>query len=428
MPQHTNPMATQNSADQMLIRELNLSLVLRHIHNSAPLSRAQIAQATGLNKSTVSSLVEELLTRKLIYEAGINSAGTGRPATLLEINPRAGGIIGAELGVDFIAIALTDFTGTILWRKSISIDPVDSQEKNIAKILELTDVAIKVCESYNLYLLGIGLSVPGTVDLEGSALVFAPNLQWRNVPLKQILYDHTGINAFIENDANAAAIAEHLFGAAKKTDDFIFVVAGTGIGCGLFLNGKLYRGRDGFAGEIGHTPILAEPYQMLCRCGKRGCWEIYANQQSVIRRIQTRLDDHREGIIPDLLKKQNAPLSISVIKQAAEECDQMALESLTETGTAMGLGFAKLIDIFNPEKLILGGPLSMVGKYLLPAIKETATKHSVSNINPKVEILLSSFETDAILMGATSIVVDDILSKPTHVDRKEVIEKNYISS
>ncbi len=320
--------------------------------------------------------------------------------------------------MDFVAIALTDFTGNILWRQLITTDPVDAQETTILKILELTDEAIKVCESYNLYLLGIGLSVPGTVDLEGSVLVFAPNLQWRNVPLKQILYDHTGINAFIENDANAAAIAEHLFGAAKKTDDFIFVVVGTGIGGGLFLNGKLYRGKDGLAGEIGHTPILAEPYQMLCRCGNRGCWETYANQHSVIRRVQSRLDDHQESIIPVLLEKQNASLSVSLIKQAADRCDQVALESLTETGTAMGLGFEKLIDIFNPEKLILGGPLSIVGKYLLPAIKETATNHSISNIKPNVEILLSSFETDAILIGAISIVVDDILSKPTHVERR----------
>ena len=136
-------MATQNSAGHTLVRELNLSLVLRYIHNSAPLSRAQIAQATGLNKSTVSSLVEELLARKLVHETGVNSVGTGRPATLLEINPQAGGIIGAELGVDFVAIALTDFTGNILWRQLINIEPIDTQEKTIAKILELIDEAMK---------------------------------------------------------------------------------------------------------------------------------------------------------------------------------------------------------------------------------------------------------------------------------------------
>ena len=157
-------MSTRNSADQALVRELNLSLVLRYIHNEAPVSRAQIAQATGLNKSTVSSLAEDLLKRKLIHETGINSVGTGRPATLLEINPRAGGIIGTELGVDFIAIVLTDFTGNILWRQLTNVDPADAQETILTKLKELTVKATEVCNEYDLNCLGLGLSVPGTVD------------------------------------------------------------------------------------------------------------------------------------------------------------------------------------------------------------------------------------------------------------------------
>jgi N-acetylglucosamine repressor len=406
------------SAGQALVRELNLSLVLRYIHNEAPVSRAKIAHDTGLNKSTVSSLVEELLERRLIHEIGTNSVGTGRPATLLEVNPQAGGIIGAELGVDFVTVALTDFTGSILWRQSENIEPTDSQENILSKLIKLTDQAIEIGKDHNLHPLGIGLSVPGTVDLEEGVLVFAPNLQWRNVPLRGIFSEHTGANVYIENDANAAAIAEHLFGAARKSDDFIFVVVGIGIGGGLFLNGNLYRGKDGFAGEVGHTPIVAEPYQALCHCGNRGCWETYANQHSVIRRVQARLDAKRESMIPSLLAEQNVPLSISIIKQAADACDAVALESLAETGTALGLGFASLIDVFNPEKIILGGPLSILGVYLLPAIIETATRHSLSGATPNVEILLSSFETDAVLLGAISIVVDDILSNPSHVERR----------
>jgi glucokinase-like ROK family protein len=411
-------MTTTTSADQVLVRELNLSLVLRYIHNEAPVSRAQIAHVTGLNKSTVSSLVEELLKRNLIHETGTNSVGTGRPATLLEINPKAGGIIGAELGVDFVAIALTDFTGNILWRQLIHVDPADAQETILSSTLKLTDTAIEVCKAHKLDCLGLGLSVPGTVDLAGGVLVFAPNLQWRSVPLKKIFSKHTGLNIYVENDANAAAIAEHLFGVARKCDDFIFIVVGIGIGGGLFLNGNLYRGKDGFAGEIGHTPIVAEPYQILCHCGKLGCWETYANQHSIIQRVQTRLDNNKESIIPCILEKQNTPLSISIIKQAADEGDRESLESLTETGVALGLGFASLIDIFNPEKIILGGPLSIVGNYLLPAIIETAPSHSLSDTGPSAEIQLSSFETDAILLGAVSIVVDDILSNPTHVERR----------
>jgi len=411
-------MAATTSADQALVRELNLSLVLRYIHNEAPVSRAQIAHVTGLNKSTVSSLVEELLNRKLIHETGTNSVGTGRPATLLEINPQAGGIIGAELGVDFIAIALTDFTGTILWRELSPVDPNDAQETILSKIIQLTDTAAQVCETHNLDCLGIGLSVPGTVDMDRGVLVFAPNLQWRNVPLRKIFSEHTGLKVYVENDANAAAIAEHLFGAARNCDDFIFVVVGIGIGSGLFLNGNLYRGKDGFAGEIGHTPIVAESHQVMCHCGKMGCWETYANQHSLIRRVQNRLENNSEGTVASILANRNTPLSIAVIKQAADEGDVVSLEALSETGAAIGHGFASLFDIFNPEKIILGGPISIVGDYLFPTLKETATSHSLPDSDRCVEIRLSSFGTDAILLGAISIVVDDILANPTLVERR----------
>jgi glucokinase-like ROK family protein len=411
-------MQTTTSADQALVRELNLSLVLRYIHNEAPVSRAQIAHVTGLNKSTVSSLVEELLMRQLIYETGTNSRGTGRPATLLEINPQAGGIIGVEFGVDFCAIALTDFTGNFIWRELTDVNPADAQDTILAKTFELIDVGVKVCAAHHLDCLGLGLSVPGTVDLEGKTLVFAPNLGWRNVPLKKIFSEHTGLNVYLENDANAAAVAEHLFGAARKSDDFIFVVVGIGIGGGLFLNGNLYRGKYGFAGEIGHIPIVAEPYRSPCHCGKIGCWETYANQGSVIRRVQARLEGVQEGGNPLLLEKQDGHLSLAIIKQAADRGDEEFLGPLAETGAALGLGFAGLIDIFNPEKIILGGPLSIVGKYMLPTIIETAASNSLTNPDPDTEILLSSFETDAVLIGAISIIVDDILSNPTLVERR----------
>ncbi len=411
-------MTPQNTADQALVRELNLSLVFQHIHNKAPVSRAKIAQATGLNKSTVSSLVESLLERKLIHETGINSVGTGRPATQLEINPQAGGIIGTEFGVDFVAVALTDFTGNILWRETAAVNPADAQEKTLTQTLELIHKAIMYCQSQNQHIFGLGLSVPGTVDLDGGMLIFAPNLQWRNVPLQDFFSDKTGLKVYIENDANSAAIAEYLFGVAQQVQNFIFVYAGIGIGGGLFLNGKLHRGNNGYAGEIGHSPIMAEPYYLLCHCGNRGCWETYANQYSIIQRVQTRLESNQNSSVPRLMEEQNSPLSISIIKHAADAGDNLALDSLTETGGAMGLGFANLINIFNPEKIILGGPLSIVGNYLLPPIKEAALKQSMPETGSKVDILQSSFETDASLIGAVSIVVDDILSNPTHVERR----------
>jgi glucokinase-like ROK family protein len=411
-------MYPKNSADQILVRETNLSLVLRLIHQEAPISRAQLAVRAGLNKSTISSLVDDLLDRRLIHETGINSAGKGRPATLLEINPKAGWILGAELGVDFVAVVLTDFVGNILWRKQVGTDPAESLEKTLDQTLALVGEAVGFCRERKFGILGLGLATPGTVDLNEGVLIFAPNLHWHNVPFRKIFSEATGLKVYVENDANAAAIAEHLFGAARQLKDFIFVFAGVGLGGGLFLNGELYRGKNGYAGEIGHSPIFAEAFQNPCRCGNRGCWETYANQYSVIRRVHARLEVKRSSLIPAMLVEHKTPLSIPLIKQAADAGDSEAIDSFAEAGVAMGQGLAGLANVFNPEKIIIGGPLSIASDYLLPSIRTTVSKHALPEINQQLEIGLSLFGADASLMGAVAVVVDDILKNPVHVERR----------
>jgi glucokinase-like ROK family protein len=409
---------TRTAADQVFVRETNLSTVLRLIHTQSPISRAQLAVITGLNKSTVSSLVDELLARNLIHETGSNSGGAGRPATLIEMNPLAGLFIGVELGVDFVSVAVTDFLGNIIWRKREDANPNEDQSRMINQTLQIVKEAMAAGKKKNTRFLGLGLATPGTVDVKEGVLIFAPNLHWRNVPFGKIFSEQTKLRVFVENDANAAAIAEHLFGTARQCQDFIFVFAGVGIGGGLFLNGKLYRGKNGYAGEIGHSPIMAEPSQTVCHCGNRGCWETYANQYSIIQRIQARLEVKRTSIIPKLMAEQNSPITIQLIKQAADAGDKEAIDSFAEAGHAMGQGLAGLVNIFNPEKIILGGPLSIAGEYLLPAIKETVSLHSLPEIDQQAEVLLSPFGPDASLIGAIAIVVDDVLSKPIHVERR----------
>ncbi len=418
MPQHTNllPMELKNTADQAFVREQNLSLVLRLIYNEAPVSRAQLAAETGLNKSTISSLVEALLRLGLIHETGVNSVGAGRPATLLEINPQAGGIVGVELGVDFVAVALTDFLGKILWRKKANADP--DYETTLNQTFELVQEAIIASRDLCLPLLGLGLATPGTVDLNEGVLIFAPNLHWHDVPLRKLFSDRMHLKTFVENDANAAAVSEHLFGVARQNSDFIFVFAGVGIGGGFFLNGELYRGKNGYAGEIGHSPIMVEPIQAPCHCGNRGCWETYANQYSIIQRIQARLDVKRSSIIPRLMAEQNAPLSIPLIKQAADAGDAEAIGSFAEAGLALGQGLATIINFLNPEKIILGGPLNIAAAYILPSVNEAVKRHCLPEIGQKVHVELSGFGSDASLIGAVSIVVDDVMSHPTQVERR----------
>jgi len=403
-----------------MVREANLSLVLRNIQNEAPLSRAKLAVITGLNKSTVSSLVEDLLSRRLVHEIGMNSVGTGRPATLLEINPMAGGIVGVELGVDFVAVALMNFIGKTLWSHKEKADPSVEQTKTINQTLELAGKAIAKCREMNLRLLGLGLAAPGTVDLQEGVLVFSPNLRWHNVPLRRIFSEHTGLKVFIENDANAAGVAEHLFGVMRQAKNFIFIYAGVGIGGGLFINGRLYRGHNGYAGEIGHISTMAESASgEPCLCGNPGCWEAYSNQRALIRWVEDGLKSGRPSLLPKLMSEQKEmSLSVDLIKQAADAGDQVAIDSFVQVGRSMGQGIAGMVNIFNPEKIVIGGTLSMAGEYLLPAVTDAVSQRAMNDVLKNTEVISSVFGHDASLFGAVAIVVEDIMWNPSSVERR----------
>lgn len=403
------------TGDQALVREMNLSTVLRYLHSSATLSRSRLASLTGLNKTTVSSLIEELLNRGLVHEVGRDTSGGGRPATLLELNPKAGCIVGVALGVDFVSVILADFVGQIYWRHLEETDPTESKEAIVAQTLQIVDEAMAVNESCGARLLGLGLATPGTVNVQEGLLIFSPNLQWHNVPYRQIFHDHTGLLVLVDNDANAAAQAEHLFGVARQAQNFVSIFAGVGVGGGLFLNGQLYRGNGGFAGEIGHTNFMVESYRRPCRCGNRGCWETSVHQESVVERMRARLAVGRNSLVSHLMADQNSPLTLPLIVQAADAGDAEAIESLTETGSLMGLGVANLINIFNPEMVVIGGSLSTAGTYLLPAIKESVQNTALPEIYQQVEILLSAFGPDASVMGAVALVVENILANPSGV-------------
>jgi glucokinase-like ROK family protein len=399
------------------LREINLSTVLRRLHEGAPLSRARLADRTGLNKTTVSSLVQALFARGLVRRVGLDTSGGGRPATLLDLNPDAGCIVGLALGVDFVSAVLTDFGGQVRWRLRQGADPAEGQEAIISRTLRLVDQALEanreLCEKR---LLGLGLAVPGMVNVQDGVMIFSPNLQWRDVPLRQILHEHTGLPVFVDNDANAAAVSEHLFGVARQAQDFVFIFAGVGVGGGLFLKGEIYRGATGFAGEIGHTNYLSESYHSPCRCGNRGCWETFANQYSIVQRVRSRLAVGRNSLVPGLMAEQDSPLTLPIILQAADAGDAQALEALSETGSALGRGVANLVNIFNPEMVVVGGLLGAAGRHLLPAVEQAVAKTALPELQSQVQILLSAFGPDASVMGAVALVIEAILSNPASIE------------
>jgi len=398
------------TGDQTLVREINLSIILNCLRRTAPLSRSQLAQMTGLNKTTVSSLVNELLDGGFIREVGPGKSHGGRRAVMLDLNPNAGNIIGLEIGVDFISVILTDFRARILWRCKREADPTQGQDAILNLAIELTREACAAAGPDNDSLLGIGIGVPGLIDSSSGTLLFAPNLKWHDVPIKDVFAHELNIPIFVDNDANVSALGELYLGAAQQIEDFIYLAVGVGLGGGIVLGGKLYGGIGGYAGELGHMTIVEDGER--CNCGNNGCWETLVSQTAIIKRARKAVESHGESRIAELTHGQLEQISLPIVIQAASEGDETARQILEETGVYLGIGIANLINALNPQLVILGGVVSLASDYLLPVIERAIEQRSLAWPRRMVGIMASSHGPDACVMGGVALVLHDILSRP----------------
>ena len=403
-------MAIQATADQGLIRKLNTAVLLDALRRFAPLSRAELAARTGLNRSTVSIIVTSLIEEGLIQETDLQSSKVGRPGMLLELNPKGGFAIGIELGVDFISIILTDFIARVQWREQVCSDPNEDQITILDCAATLTQHALDYGLSQGLRPLGIGVGVPGLVDLRQGKLIFAPNLHWNNVPLRLIWSQHFNLPIFVENEANAAALGEYYFGAAQGVDSFIYLSAGIGLGAGIVLDGKLFRGSNGYASEVGHMTV--DPNGELCGCGKRGCWETQVGPRAVLRRVRKTLESGVPSALCDLVEGDLERISFESVVQAAGQGDSVALRALHEVGERLGIGVANLVNVFNPELIVLGGALNLASTILLPIVERLIRENALTPACENVRVAASAHGIDACLMGAVALVLDDILREP----------------
>ena len=334
-------MTHARTGDQALIREINLSIILNVLRDRSPLSRAALAVATGLNKTTVSSLVQQLIDANLVSESGVGKNITGRPGILLQLNAHAGGMIGVEIGVDFISVILTDFAAHIVWRHQERTDRHDSQTVILQHALKLIKTAVYQAQQLGLEPLGIAMGVPGLVDTQSGTLLYAPNLGWENVPLRQLLQSRFEFPVVVDNEAAMAAFGESYFGVARGARNILYVSAGVGIGGGLVLDGRIYPGSTGFAGEVGHMTL--EKDGPLCSCGNYGCWETLAAQSSVFRRVHQAIAAGEHSSLSHYKNGKRESLTIPVVVQAAKAGDRVALDALTETGKYIGIGLANLL-------------------------------------------------------------------------------------
>ncbi|MCE5285994.1 MAG: ROK family protein [Pelosinus sp.] len=399
------------TADQLLVKQINKTLVLNTVYQKRPVSRAEIAKITGLNKSTVSALVDELLTEGLIIETGIGESQGGRKPVQLSINAGVGSIIGLDLGVNYILSILTDFAGKILWEKRITVKPDERfSEERIDIICELLQETINYAPSSPRGIIGIGIGVPGIVNFDRGTILSAPNLNWKNVNLKNIIEEKFHLPVILDNEANAGAIGEKWFGCCKKATDLIYVSAGRGIGAGIILNDELYRGARGIAGEIGHMTV--ECQGITCSCGNSGCWEEYASEKALYRYLRMQAKNYPHSLLLKNGVEQIADYNIFEIIDAAIEGDELAVQAFKMIGSYLGIGVANLINIFNPEVVVLGNTLPLVGDILMDELKREVAERSFSANYSAVRILSSELYMDACALGAAALVISRQYASP----------------
>ena len=387
---------------------------MHYLYENAPISRVDLSRLTKLNKTTVSSLVDELLENEFILEVGIEkNKGAGRNSVLLDINPEHGYIVSGEIGGNYINVICTDFSASIIWQHKEPLEKA-SWEDTREHLLKILKRGVDFAKAQGS-LLGLALGVHGLFDKETGTLLLAPNSGWQDVPLLSILRESFHTEIFVDNEANLAAIGEQFFGSAKGHSDVLYISLGRGLGGGIVHNGEIYNGETGIAGEFGHMTL--NPYGLLCNCGNYGCWETEVNQAAIIRHLG-------EIKTPEPASEDNFNLSIADIIEAAERGDLSMLAALNQVGRQLGIGLASLLNTLNPGLIVFGGELSAAADYLLPAAKSEMEKRSLKWALKASEMTVARFGSNAAIMGGVGIIFQSVLSQLSGLRRNALSPSN----
>ncbi len=376
------------------MKSVNKSIILNKIRTDAPISRAQIAKETKLTPPTVSSNVKELIEQGIVKESKLGESQGGRKPTMLLINHQAFHVIGVDAGPEMIECVLTDLSGRIIHRTSSKVTTPITNALFLTSLKNCIHNCLQATPSTNKTIIGIGVAMHGVVDVETGISLFAPILGLTNIPIKEQLEQEFKLVVKVENDARAMALGESWFGDHGPVDSMLAVNIGRGVGAGLVIDGKLFHGAQGIAGEVGHMTI--DLHGEICECGNRGCLQTFITGPAIVRQAQAR-------------NNSNDPLiTAKDIYELAMNGHDNFTALLEETGRVIGIGLTNLIHIINPEKIVLGGGVTKSEKIILPVILKTIEEHALTPKAKQTVVTTTRLGDDATLIGAVSLLLVDL--------------------
>lgn len=394
------------------VRIANRALIFRSIHEAGQLSRAMLAQMTGLNPATVTHITRELFTMGLLEDAGSGASRGGRPGAMLRIRSQAGYVISIQLDRLFIRGMLTNLSlDEKVQEQVVSSTPLHPQDISLDLLLQVVRSLANQAAEAGQKLMGIGVCAPGPIDTAQGVVLSPPNFSgWVGVPLRRILEDAFGCPVFIDQDANACALAEKWFGAMGKYDHFVYVLGDGGLGGGLFLNGDIYRGSRNIAGEIGHTTIMLDGPR--CSCGNAGCLELYASAHAVEQRAYQALSDGESSLLFEMVAGNLERITLHAIAMAARQGDALCSALIDEMAQALGAGLLNIRHTLDPQAIVIGGQIALLEDLIAPTLQQRMNCSNLSGQAPPAPVYFSKLRQNAPITGAFSLVLRELFRDP----------------
>ena len=387
------------TADTQSMRGHNASILANLAWRQVDgISRADLARHSGLSASTVSAIVADFMEAGLLTSSHVAPSKGGRPPVVLRFDIQRNHIIGVEMGVSHVSVALCDLRGAPLWHRWRDCDVPEDPAGTLRLIGELVDEARRQPEAQGS-LLGLGIAVPCPVDdLTPDRL--SPRLlpAWAEVRLAAQLHHRVGVRVFVDNDANCGALAEALAGAGRDVSDFTFIKVATGVGAGHIVQGQPYRGFSGIAGEIGHTTV--DPHGRPCRCGLKGCLEAEIGSGAVVEKAREAIAAGRPSSLAGV-----QPLRLADVVAAAHAGDALAVDLITEAGGHLAVGVANLLNLMNPARVIIGGRLADAGDRLLGPLRRTVQARALWTSVERADVVISPLGEEQVAVGAATLVL-----------------------
>ena len=388
--------------------------LIKNLYQKGASTANEICGSMGVSLPTVNTLLTDLIRSGEIIKQGRAASQGGRKPDLYRLAPDAFFVLAVDLSKFSVSLALYNCQQTQVKEKVVHQLVLNNEADTFEQLCQHLETYISASGYPNHKIIAIGISMPGLMD--SKAGINYTHLNFGEKSLQAHLESRFSQAVFLENDARAMTLAEFKFGAAKNAQNVLGIFVGWGIGLGIIIDGKLYQGTSGFAGEFAHSPLF-ESQEINCTCGKKGCLEAIASGTSIVRMAEEALRLDKDSILARMAKSYSGPIDPSLVVQAAKEGDQRAITILSDVGLNLGRGISMLIQLLNPELIVLGGVVAEANQYILTPIQQALNVYSMAKSREKTQLALYQLGNEVGLVGAIAVVSDklfeEVLSKPS---------------